>query len=91
MKCRRDLFGSFRNEMFTRPVVPTVVSFIQPRFDSGKNCRQDFDQTSRTLRGGLHLGLQGFVISGINLFHELLTLIKSAKIAMLSGRDVVTG
>ena len=57
---------------------------------SGKNCQQDFQQIFRTIRGGLHLGLQGAFISGKNLFPVLLALIKSAKISIVSRRDLVT-
>ena len=56
-----------------------------------KICGRDFNQIFRTIRGGPHLDLQGVVISGINLLPELFTLIKLAKIAIVSGRDIVTG
>ena len=63
MKCRRDIFGSRRNEMFKGLVFPILLHMS--RFDSGeKNRRQDFDQTSRTIRGVLRLGLQGVDKSG---------------------------
>ena len=68
--------------MLTGLVFPIFASYYRD-LNLEKNCRKESDQTFWTIRGGLHLGLQGVFISGKNLFSELMTPIASAKIAII--------
>ena len=63
--------------MFKGLVFPILLHMS--RFDSGeKNRRQDFDQTSRTIRGVLRLGLQGVDKSGL-IFPRVIDAYKFCK------------
>ena len=68
MKCRRDLFGiPLEHNVSTTSFSYFAVYSCDLIME--KNCSKDFNQTFRTVRGGLHLGVQGgIVISWTNLF-----------------------
>ena len=80
MKCRIDLFGSLRNEMFTRPVFPIWLHIAEISFwkKKKKKLLRYFDQTFWTIRQDPHPGLQGLVISGI-IFPQVIDAYKVGK------------